>query len=75
MDKTKQYVNFLVSLQRLESISASSSSVINEDNPITSPEVDESVPPKLDVVTGEEGEINIYRVSFCEGLIYKLDNF
>lgn len=51
-------------MQELETISASSSSVINEDNSIMPSEKDESVPPKLDVLTGEEGETNIYRVSF-----------
>ncbi|EFO20575.2 RanBP1 domain-containing protein [Loa loa] len=49
------------SVAELEAISASSSSITNDDNSIIPSEIDESVPPKLDVVTGEEGEINIYR--------------
>uniref|UniRef100_A0A2K6VDW5 RanBD1 domain-containing protein n=1 Tax=Onchocerca volvulus TaxID=6282 RepID=A0A2K6VDW5_ONCVO len=49
------------SVAELTAVSASSSSVINEDNLITSSEKDESIPPKLDIVTGEEGEINICR--------------
>ncbi|OZC05562.1 hypothetical protein X798_07464 [Onchocerca flexuosa] len=52
------------SVAELTAVSASSSSVINEDNLITSSEKDEQIPPKLDIFTGEEGEINIYRVSF-----------
>uniref|UniRef100_A0A915Q757 RanBD1 domain-containing protein n=1 Tax=Setaria digitata TaxID=48799 RepID=A0A915Q757_9BILA len=49
------------SVAELEAISASSSSLPKEDNSAMVSEKDESVPPKLDVVTGEEGEINIYR--------------
>ncbi|KAM3718240.1 Ran-binding protein [Dirofilaria immitis] len=49
------------SVAELETVSASSSSITNDDNSFTSSEKDESFPPKLDVLTGEEGEINIYR--------------
>lgn len=54
----------MVLLQELEAAAASSSSVNNEDNPITPSEKQESIPPKQDILTGEEGEMNIYRVSF-----------
>ncbi|KAK6104543.1 RanBP1 domain family protein [Brugia pahangi] len=50
------------SVAELEATSASSSSVTNEGSSIMPSEKIESVPPKLDVFTGEEGEVNIYRV-------------
>ncbi|CAG9535698.1 unnamed protein product [Cercopithifilaria johnstoni] len=60
------------SVADLEAVSASSSSVINEDNSITSSEKEESlIPPKLDILTGEEGEINIYR-AMCK--LHSFDN-
>ncbi|KAL3995369.1 RanBP1 domain family protein [Acanthocheilonema viteae] len=59
------------SIAEVETVSASSSSVINEDNSITSSEKEESIPPKLDILTGEEGEINIYR-AMCK--LHSFDN-
>uniref|UniRef100_A0A0R3RFT3 RanBD1 domain-containing protein n=1 Tax=Elaeophora elaphi TaxID=1147741 RepID=A0A0R3RFT3_9BILA len=57
--------------EELEAVSASSSSITNEDNSDAPSEKDESILPKLDILTGEEGEINIYR-AMCK--LHTFDN-
>ncbi|VDK79259.1 unnamed protein product [Litomosoides sigmodontis] len=59
------------STAELESTAASSSSVNTEDNPVTPSEKEESIPPKQDILTGEEGEMNIYR-AMCK--LHSFDN-